>query len=76
MGLHKHHGLLAAFLEATNKIDWRALQKRVPIGEMPEPVNVETLQAAIAPELPEATPLKPPVSPFALRRANLVRSPE
>jgi hypothetical protein len=76
MGLHKHHGLLAAFLEATDKIDWRALQKRVPIGEMPELVNVATLQAAIAPELPEAAPLKSPVSAFALRRANLVRAPE
>ena len=76
MGLHKHHGLLAAFLEATDKIDWRALQKRVPIGEMPEPANVETLQAAIAAELPQVTPAESPVSAFALRRANLVRAPE
>jgi hypothetical protein len=73
--LHKHHGLLAAFLETTDKIDWRALKKRVPIGEMPNPVNVETQQAS-ATVLPQVEPLKSPVSAFAIRRANLVRTPE
>jgi hypothetical protein len=34
-GLQKDHGLLAAYLEATDKIDWRALHKRVLIGEPP-----------------------------------------
>jgi hypothetical protein len=36
-GLQKDHGLLAAYLGATDKIDWRALQKRVLIGEAPKP---------------------------------------
>jgi hypothetical protein len=36
-GLQKDHGLLAAYLEATDKIDWRALHKRVLIGETPKP---------------------------------------
>ena len=41
-GLQREHGLLlAAYLEATDKIDWRALHKRVVIGETPKPVNVE-----------------------------------
>jgi hypothetical protein len=33
-GLQKDHGLLAAYLEATDKIDWRALHKRVVIGDV------------------------------------------
>ena len=40
-GLQKEQGLLAAFLEATHKVDWRALHKPVPIRETPKPVNVE-----------------------------------
>ena len=32
-GLQRDHALLAAFLEATDKIDWRALHRRVAIGE-------------------------------------------
>jgi hypothetical protein len=34
-GLRRDHGLLAAYLEATDKIDWRALRKRVAITETP-----------------------------------------
>jgi hypothetical protein len=34
-GLQRDHGLLAAYLEATDKIDWRALRKRVAITERP-----------------------------------------
>jgi hypothetical protein len=64
LGLRKHHGLLAAFLEAADKID----RKRV-IGEMPTPVGVKTRQASTRP-LPQVGPS--PVSAFALRRANLV----
>ncbi len=80
-GLHKDHGLLAAFLEATDKIDWRPLHKRVAIEETPEPVNLEMCEALAAPvlpqvELPQVEPPKSPVSPFALRRANLVRASE
>jgi hypothetical protein len=66
-GLQSEQVLLAAFLEATDKIDWRALQKRVAIGEMPEPINMEAhQQTSIAAETA--------VSPFAFRRANLVRA--
>jgi hypothetical protein len=41
-GLQKEQGLLAAFLEATHKIDWRTLHKPAPIRETPKPLNVET----------------------------------
>jgi len=75
-GLHKDQGLLAAFLEATGKIDWRALHRPVPIGETPEPVNLEACEAPTAPVLAEVEPLKSPPSPFSFRRANLVRAPE
>ena len=68
-GLHSKHVLLAAFLKATEKIDWRALQRRTAIGGMPEPINMEAHQQ---------TPIAPTSDggPFAFRRANLVRSPE
>jgi hypothetical protein len=69
-GLQREHGLLAAYLEATDKIDWRALRKPVAITETPKPVNVEAHQVSAAPQLPEVVP---PTSPFVLRRANLVR---
>ncbi len=72
-GLQRDHGLLAAYLEATDRIDWRALHKRVVIHETPEPVNVEAHQASTAPQLPEVVaPLK---SSFVFRRANLMRAP-
>jgi hypothetical protein len=69
--LQKDHGLLAAYLEATDKIDWRALQKGVVISEAPEPVNVEARPTPAAPELPEVVPSRPT---FTYRRANLARS--
>ena len=80
-GLQKHDVLLAAFLEATDKIDLRALRKRAAAGEMPEPVNVEAHLAeahlaSVIVDMPQVAPPKPPVSAFALRRANLVRVPE
>ncbi|MBV8917092.1 hypothetical protein [Bradyrhizobium sp.] len=71
-GLQKDHGLLAAYLEATDKIDWRALQKRVLIGETSRPADVEAHQASTAPQLPEVVHA---ASPFVLRRANLLRVP-
>jgi hypothetical protein len=36
-GLQRDHGLLAAYLEATNRIDWRPLHKRAVIAGAPEP---------------------------------------
>ena len=71
-GLQREHGLLAAYLEATDKIDWRALHKRVVSAEPPKPVNVETHRVSVAPQLPAVVPS---TSPFILRRANLVRAP-
>ena len=67
-GLQKDHGLLAAYLEATDKIDWRALHKRVVIAETP---SAEVHQVFAAPQLPDVVPS---TSPFVFRRANLVRS--
>jgi hypothetical protein len=62
-GLQRDHALLAAFLEATDKIDWRALHRRVAIGKTSDtPINLKTLQAQ--------------ASPFVIRRANLVRIAE
>jgi hypothetical protein len=69
-GLQREHGLLAAYLEATDKIGWRALHKPMAITETPKPVSVEAHQVSAAPQLPEVVP---PTSPFVLRRANLVR---
>ena len=42
-GLQRDHGLLAAYLEATDKIDWQALNKPVVM------VNVEARQASSSP---------------------------
>jgi hypothetical protein len=73
-GLQRDHGLLAAYLEATDRIDWRALHKRVVIGEPPKPINVEAHQvSSAAPQLPEVVPLT--TSAFVFQRANLVRVP-
>jgi hypothetical protein len=60
-GLQRDHGLLAAYLEATDKIDWRTLHQPVVIGETPKSVNVEADQASS--------------SPFVFGRANLIRVP-
>jgi hypothetical protein len=69
--LRRKHGLLAAFLEASDKIDWQALQRPVAIAETHKPVNIEAqLAPAESPQLPEVVQ---PTSPFVFRRANLVR---
>ncbi len=68
--LQKDHGLLAAYLEASGKIDWRALHKGAVIGETAKPVNGEAVPASTAPELPTAVPSRPR---FIFRRANLAR---
>jgi hypothetical protein len=41
-GLQRDHVLLAAFLEATDKIDWRALQRRVAIAPAPKPASADS----------------------------------
>ena len=71
--LRKEHGLLAAFLEAADKLDCRALNRRVA---MAKPINVEAHQASAAPMSPQVAPLNPAVSPLKFRRANLARVSE
>jgi len=51
----------SAYLEATDKIDWRTFDEPMVIGKTPKPVNVEAGQASS--------------SPFVFGRANLVREP-
>jgi hypothetical protein len=60
--LQRDYGLLAAYLEAAHKIDWRPLHEPMVIGETPKPVNVEAGQASS--------------SQFVFERANLIRVPE
>ncbi len=69
-GLQKDHALLAAFLEATDKIDWRALHKQVVIEGTPEPAIVKADEVSTAPERPQGVV---PLRSFIFRRANLVR---
>ena len=39
--LRKHHGLLAAYLEAVDEFDWQALSKPVAIVELGVGANLE-----------------------------------
>jgi hypothetical protein len=50
-GLQREHGLLAAYLGATSKIDWRALNKRVPIDETAKRANIEVHEAVHRPSI-------------------------
>ncbi|MGA7803178.1 hypothetical protein [Bradyrhizobium sp.] len=47
--LRKRHGLLAAYLEAADRFDWRTLDKPMAIGELAPVVNC----AAPGPHQPE-----------------------
>ena len=69
-GLRKEHGLLAAYLEAADKIDCRPPSKRVA---MAKPINVEAHQASVAPVSSQVASLVPTPSPLVFQRANLVR---
>jgi hypothetical protein len=72
-GQHEHDALLAAFLEATNKIDLRSLRKHAAREEMPRPVNVESHVEIVTAAILEGDPPPETVAPsFALQRANLV----
>lgn len=70
-GLHEHDALLAAFLEATHKIDLRSLRKHAAREEMPRPVNVESHVEIVAAAILEADAPATAAPAFALRRANL-----
>jgi hypothetical protein len=75
--LQQEHGLLAAFLEAANKIDPRALDRRVAIGEITKPINVEAYRASAAPVSSRvAPPSRAAASTLIFQRANLVRASE
>jgi hypothetical protein len=74
-GPDRDHALLAAFLDATSRIDRRALQKTVVLSEAPEPVNLEAvnLEAVNLEAEPmsfEADPVSLEAQP-ALLEANL-----
>src|SRR5690348_9531510 len=66
-GLKRDHSLLAAYLEATNRIDWQPRHKHH--AGTPERVNLEAQTASTEPQLPRVVPPKS----FVFGRANLVR---
>ena len=61
-GLNKDQYLLAAFLEAAHRIDWRALNKPVTMA-----INMEARQTS-TPASPQVAPSRP--AKFAFRRAK------
>jgi hypothetical protein len=69
--LHEHDALLAAFLEATHKLDLRALRRHAASVELPQPVNVETQLDTVAAAMLDGDPPSAAVPAFAFRRANL-----
>lgn len=69
-GQHEHDALLAAFLEATHKIDLRALRKHAASVEMPQPVVIEAPLESVVAAMRDAP--KAVVPSFAFRRANLI----
>ena len=79
-GPERDLALLAAFLEATDKIDRRALQRRVALSEATEAVNLEARPAPLEVNPTslqvEATSMAPKshMAPFIFRRANLVKA--
>jgi hypothetical protein len=68
-GLQREHGLLAAYLEAADRIDCRASQRGVIAGT-PKPVNAEADTPSIASQFPKVVHS----TSFVFRRANLVRA--
>jgi hypothetical protein len=70
--LHEHDALLAAFLEATHKLDLRALRKQAAIVELPQPVNVETQLDTVAAAMLDFEQPKSAGPAFSFRRANLI----
>ncbi len=70
--LHEHDALLAAFLEATHKLDLRALRRHAASVAMPQPVSVETQLDSVAAVMLDADPPSAAGPAFAFRRANLI----
>ena len=63
-GPTRDHALLAAFLDATSRIDRRALQKTIVLSEAPEAVNLEA--ANPEPVSLEAQPISFEADPVSL----------
>jgi hypothetical protein len=71
-GQHEHDALLAAFLEATNKIDLRALRKHAADVAMPQSINIEAQVETVAAAMLDVATPTPAVPAFSFRRANLI----
>jgi hypothetical protein len=56
-GPDRNHGLLAAFLDATSRIDRRAVQKTIALSEAPKAVDLEPV--SLEPVSLEAVDLEP-----------------
>ena len=61
----RDHALLAAFLDATSRIDRRALQKTIVLSEVPEVVNLQP-PANLEPVNLEAQPISFEADPVSL----------
>ena len=57
----RHHALLAAFLDATSRIDRRALQKTIVLSEAPNAVNLEPVNL----EAPNLEPVNLEAQPIS-----------
>jgi hypothetical protein len=61
-GPDRNHGLLAAFLDATSRIDRRAVQKTIALSEAPKAVDLEPVSlepVSLEPVSLEAVDLEP-----------------
>ena len=65
-GPNRDHALLAAFLDATNRIDRRALQRTAVLGEASNAVNLEAVNLEALPPL-EALPTPLEANPASLQ---------
>jgi hypothetical protein len=63
-GPDRDHALLAAFLDATSRIDRRALQKTIALSEVPKAVNLEGVD--LEPVNLEAQPMPFEADPVSL----------
>jgi hypothetical protein len=46
--LRERHGLLAAYLDATGRFDWRSLDKPTAIGELAAVTNLKVVNSVSA----------------------------
>jgi hypothetical protein len=69
-GPDRDHALLAAFLDATSRIDRRALQKTIVLSEAPKAVDLEPVNLEAQPMSFEADPVSLVIQP-ALPEASL-----